>query len=149
MNKILLIGVFLLTSLMAKAQLCHYQFAETISESQNEVTFTIYVFCDSKKELGQAAFLSGIRCVMYDGIPGTKFNKPLLPEGERTKMEKHPAYFEDLYSIRYKDYVKDCMMLSKFKKSGLEKSTLFQVTVKAFELRKDLEKNNIKTKFGI
>ena len=149
MNKTLLMAVFLLITLMSKAQLCHYQFAETIAESQNEVTFTIYVFCDSKKELGQAAFLSGIRCVLYDGIPGTKFNKPLLPEGEHTKMGTSPAYFEDLYSIRYKDYVKDCMMLSKFKKSGLEKSTLFQVTIKAFELRKDLEKNNIKTKFGI
>lgn len=150
MNRKLLIAiVFVLTSLVANAQLCYYKYAETISENQGEITFNVYVFCDSEKDLSASAYLSGIRCVMFNGIPGTKFNKPLLPEGEMTLRQKNPMFFDDLYNIRYQDFVKECVMLSKFKKSGLEKSTLFQVTIRAFDLRKDLEMNKIKEGFGI
>lgn len=149
MRRILITLVLAFFALVGKAQVVPYQLAEKVSESQSEVTFKVYVFCDAKKQLDQAAFLAGIRCVMFDGIPGTKFSKPLLNEGERTLIDQHPAYFDELYGWRYADYIKECVMLSKFKKSGVGKSTLFEVTVKAFELRKDLEKNNIKTKFGI
>ena len=149
MRKLFLIVFLALAAVVSKAQVVPYQLAETVSESQSEVTFKVYVFCDSKKDLDQAAFLAGIRCVMFEGLPGTKFNKPLLNEGERTLIDKHPAYFDELYGWRYSAFVKDCVILSEFKKSGLGKSTLFEITVKVFELRKDLEKNNIKTKFGI
>lgn len=149
MKRILITIVLAFFAIVGKAQVVPYQLGETVSEDQSEVTFTVYVFCDSKKELDQAAYLAGIRCVMFEGIPGTKFSKPLLNEGERTLIDKHPAYFDELYGWRYADYVKSCVILSKFKKSGVGKSTIFEVTVKAFELRKDLEKNNIKTKFGI
>lgn len=149
MRRILITLALAFFALVGKAQVVPYQLAEKVSENQSEVTFRVYVFCDAKKQLDQAAFLAGIRCVMFDGIPGTKFSKPLLNEGERTLIDQHPAYFDELYGWRYADYIKECVMLSKFKKSGVGKSTLFEVTVKAFELRKDLEKNNIKTKFGI
>lgn len=149
MRRILITLALAFFALVGKAQVVPYQLAEKVSEGQSEVTFKVYVFCDAKKQLDQAAFLAGIRCVMFDGIPGTKFSKPLLNEGERTLIDQHPAYFDELYGWRYADYIKECVMLSKFKKSGVGKSTLFEVTVKAFELRKDLEKNNIKTKFGI
>lgn len=126
-----------------------YQLSETISESQSEVTFKVYVFCSDKEEIKEAACLAGIRCVMFEGIPKTKFNKPLLNEGEQTLISKNRAYFNDLYIERFNDYVKKCTMISKFKKSDIKKSTLFEVTIKVIELRKDLERNNIKTKFGI
>ena len=149
MRRILITLTLAFFALVGKAQVVPYQLAETVSESQSEVTFKVYVFCDAKKELNHAAFLAGMQCVMFDGIPGTKFSKPLINEGERTLIDKHPKYFDELYAWRYAEYIKECIMLSKFKKSGVGKSTLFEVTVKAFELRKDLEKNNIKTKFGI
>ncbi len=134
---------------IGEGQVVPYQLGKTVSEGQSEVTFNVYVFCDSKKELNHAAYVAGIRCVMFEGIPGTRFSKPLLNEGEGTLIDKHPTYFEELYGWRYADYVKDCVLLSKFNKSGVGKSTLFEITVKAFELRKDLEKNKIKTKLGI
>lgn len=149
MKKYLILCFLLLLSIYGKAQVVPYKYFETVSESQSEVTFKVLVFCDTKKDLDQAACLAGIRCVMFDGIPETRFNKPLLSEGEQTLMDKHPLYFDGLYGSSYTDYIKNCVMLSKFKKSGIGKSTLFEVTVKVFELRKDLEKNNIKTKFGI
>lgn len=148
-NPILIICILLLFPILGKAQMVEYRYAETVSEIQGDVTFRLFVFCDSKKMLDSTACLAGVRCVMFNGIPGTKFSKPLLNDGEKTLMSKFPGYFKDLYGTRYADYVKDCVMLSKFKKSGQGKSTLFEITVKAFDLRKDLEKNHIKTTFGI
>ena len=149
MRKFLIIVALACVTIIGKAQVVPYKLAEKVSESQSEVTFKVYVFCETKKELDQAAFLAGIRCIMFDGIPGTKFSRPLLNEGEQTLIDKFPSYFDEFYGRRYADYIKGCVMLSKFKKAGVGKSTLFEVTVKAFELRKDLEKNNIKAKFGI
>ena len=145
--------IFLILALFANIGIAQnvfpYQLSETISENQSEITFKVYVFCNDKKVIKQAASIAGIRCVMFDGIPGTKFSKPLLSEGEQTLINKNSSYFNDLYSNRFNDYVKKCNMTSKFKKADIKKSTQFEVTIKVIELRKDLEKNNIKTKFGI
>ena len=140
---------FALFAFTGKAQDVSYQLAEVISEGKNDVTFNVHVFCNSKKELQHVAYVAGIKCVMFNGIPDTKFNRPLLNEGEKSLIEKYPTYFENLYNERFDDYVKECNMMSKFKKSGVGKGTLFQITVRVFDLRKDLEKNNIKKSFGI
>ena len=149
MKKICFLLLTLVYTLACNAQITSYQFAEKISENQSEVTFKVYVFCNTKKNIEQAACLAGIRCVMFDGIPDTKFKQSLLNEGEQSSIEKNTVYFNDLYNRRYTDYVKKCVMLSKFKKADIKKATLFEVTIKVFELRKNLEKNKIKTKFGI
>lgn len=64
-------------------------------------------------------------------------------------MQEYPGYFDDLYYNRWTDFIKEYKMMTKFKKSGDKKSTIYEVTVKASMLRKDLEKNNIKRKLGI
>lgn len=149
MKKIFL-SLFLLTiSIVSNAQLWHYQHIKTVAETSEDVTFQLLVYCDSKKELNYAAYLAGIRCVMFDGIPESRFNKPLLSEGEITSTENNHIYFDDLYGKRYTDYIKNCMMLSKFKKSGYGQSTLFEITVRVSMLRKDLEKHSVRTKFGL
>ncbi|MBQ3659938.1 MAG: hypothetical protein II963_07280 [Bacteroidales bacterium] len=149
MKRFILLFVFCLITIVGKAQLVPYRLAEACSDNQGEVTFRLYIFCDSKKQIDHASQLAAIRCVLFEGIPGTKFNKALINEGEATTVSNHQAYFNDLYEWRYADYIQDFSMLSKFKRSGVGKSTLYEVTVKAIELRKDLENNNIKTRFGI
>lgn len=149
MKKVLLLLFTLCITLAAKSQIYSYTFVETLSSSSEEVTFTYKVFCPQKKSIDQAGYLAGLRCVIFDGIPGTMFSKPLLSEGEKTSVSKNQSYFDDLYYNRISDFAKDCYMISKFKKSGDNQSTLFQITVKASMLRKDLEKNNIKTRMGI
>ena len=149
MKKLILLCTLALLTLIGKAQNVSYQLADIVSESNGEVTFNLHVFCNSKNELNKSACLAGIRCIMFNGIPKTKFAKPLLNEGEKSLIENHPGYFSNLYNDRFDDYVKECIMLSKYKKSGVGKGTLFQVTVRVFDLRKDLEKNNIKKTFGI
>ena len=86
---------------------------------------------------------------MFEGIEGSAFSKPLLPQGERVCMQEHPAYFSNLFNTTYADFVTNCTMKSKFKKAGDDKSTLFEVEVKVIQLRRDLEKNKIKTKIAL
>lgn len=135
--------------LLASAQLSGYLYEETTASTQEDVTFTLRVFCNDKKAIDQQANLAAIRCVIFNGVPGTRFSKPLLTEGEATVMQEYPGYFDDLYYNRWTDFVKEYKMMTKFKKSGDKKSTIYEVTVKASMLRKDLEKNNIKRKLGI
>ena len=149
MRRYIFVLVLMIMPLLAKAQSCGYLHVETTSSSQEEVTFVLKVFCDNKKTLDYEANIAALRCVMFDGIPDTRFSKPLLSGGEKTEMEKHQDYFENLYDSRWTDFVKSYKMISKFKKSGDKKSTLFEVTVKASLLRKDLEKNRIKNILGI
>lgn len=149
MKRIILTCILVCSVFFCKAQVVQYRFIETISESQSEVTFKINVFCEDKELLDHSAKLSAIRNVIFYGVDGTRFNKPLLDESESSLVGKHKSYFESLYNTHYVDFIKDCSQTSKFKKSGDGKSTTFQVTVKIFELRRHLEKNRIKTKFGI
>lgn len=135
--------------LLVSAQLSGYLYEETIASTQEDVTFTLRVFCNDKKAIDQQANLAAIRCVIFNGVPGTRFSKPLLTEGEATVMQEYPGYFDDLYYNRWTDFVKEYKMMTKLKKSGDKKSTIYEVTVKASMLRKDLEKNNIKRKLGI
>lgn len=149
MRKLILLLFATCITFAAQAQMYSYTFVEKVSSSSEEVTFTYKVFCPEKKVINQAGYLAGLRCVIFNGVPGTMFSKPILSEGETTSISKNQGYFDDLYNNRISDFAKDCYMLSKFKKSGDKQSTLFQITIKASMLRKDLEKNKIKTKMGI
>lgn len=144
----LLLALTLIPTL-ANAQSCHYQYLETISSNSEDVTFKLKVFCETKKDVENAARLAALRCVIFEGIPDTRFKTALIPEGEATSIANHKDYYNSLYSRRYDDFIKDSTMISKFKKSGDRKSTIFEVTVHASRIRKDLEKNNIKTKLGL
>lgn len=144
------ICIFLICcSFFVSAQSCRYEYVETTAVSSSVITFQINVFCTDKKNLDKEALLAAVRCVMFDGIPKTQYSKALVPDGERTSMQRHQEYYESLYSTRYSDFVQNVHQLSRFKQSGAGKATLFEVTVKAYNLRKDLESNNIKIKFGL
>lgn len=148
--KRLILSIFTMAfPILASAQLSGYLYEGTTSSSQEDVTFTLKVFCNDKRIIDQQANLAAIRCVIFNGVPGTRFSKPLLTEGEATMMQEYPGYFDDLYNNRWTDFVKECKMMTKFKKSGDKKSTIYEVTVKASMLRKDLENKNIKRKLGI
>lgn len=111
MRKLLLFIIAILAFFPAKAQLYNYAYVETISSSSEEVTFTYKVFCPDKKIVSQAGYLAGLRCVIFDGIDGTRFSKPLLTEGEATTISKHQSYFDDLYYNRISDFIKECIMI--------------------------------------
>lgn len=107
------------------------------------------VYCKDKKAIVQEAQLSALSVVMFEGCPNTPFSKALLEDGAVTSYQQFPYYFDNLYANRYGDFISDVKYLSKFKKADKQKGTAFEITVKATQLRKDLEKNNIRRRFGL
>ena len=72
-----------------------------------------------------------------------------MEDGEKTSAEKYSQYFENLYNVRYSDFIESCEAISAFKRGDKKKGTEYSVVVKVLNLRKDLEKNGIKRKLGL
>ena len=118
-------------------------------ESASVVKLQIKTFSKNKKNVDADAQRAAIRTILFDGIPETQYRKPMLNDGEKTLTEQHPTYFNKLFNDRFTDFIIEYSMLSKFKKADKDRSTLYEVRVKILQLRKDLEKNNIKKQIGI
>ncbi len=127
----------------------NYKVVDVVSVNSSKVCFDLKIYSKSKKTINQDAALAAVKAVMFEGIDGSAFSKPLLPQGEQVCMQEHPTYFTNLFNITYADFVSNCTMKSKFKKADDDKSTLFEVEVKVIQLRRDLEKNKIKTKIAL
>lgn len=127
----------------------NYKVVDVVSTNSSKVCFDLKVYGKSKKTINQDAALAAVKAVMFEGIEGSVFSKPLLPQGEQVCMQEHPAYFTNLFNTTYVDFVTNCTMKSKFKKADNDKSTLFEVEVKVIQLRRDLEKNKIRTKIAL
>lgn len=135
-------------SLMAYAQ-NNYRVIDVVSANSSKICFNVKVYGNSKQTIYQDAAVAAIKAVMFEGIEGSLFSKPLLPQGERVCKQENPAYFTNLFNTTYADFVTNCTMKSKFKKADDDKSTLFEVEVKVIQLRRDLEKNKIRTKIAL
>ena len=117
--------------------------------SSSVIKLTLMVYGKSKNTIDADAQYAAIRTMLFDGCPNTAYNKPLLDIGEATAFRQYSNYFESLCSDRLNDFISNCLAISKFKKGDKKKGTLYEVQVKVLLLRKDLEKNRIKTKIGI
>ena len=142
----------LLTPIILRAQenqVPKYVVVHSELESASVVKLQIKTFSKDKNTVDADAQRAAIRTILFDGIPETQYRKPMLNDGEKTLTEQHPTYFYKLFNDRYTDFIIDYSMLSKFKKADKDKSTLYEVRVKILQLRKDLEKNNIRKQIGI
>lgn len=127
----------------------NYTFIEAKVISPSSVEITLKTFADKKKTVDIEAKCAALRIVMFDGIEGTIYNKPLLNQGTST-IHDNPSYFEELFNYRLSDFIKSAKMLSGFKKAEKgEKSTIYNVEVNYIQLKKDLEKNKIKKQLGL
>ena len=145
---LLLLAVFML-SMSAYAQTVTYQMIKSESVSSSVVKLTLMVYGKSKKTIDIDAQYAAIRTVLFDGCPNTAYSKPLLDMGETTAFKQYPNYFESLNYDSLSDFISGCSAVSKFKGGDNNKGSLYEVQVKVLLLRKDLEKNGIKTKMGI
>lgn len=146
--RIISILIVAITSITTFAQ-NNYKVVGVVSANASKISFNIKVYGKSKKTINQEAAISAAKVALFDGIEGTNFSKPLLPQGEKVSMQEHPAYFTSLFNDTYADFITTCTMKSKFKKADGDKATLFEVEVKVIQLRRDLEKNKIRTKIAL
>lgn len=131
------------------AQTASYTLVGAEIKSPSSVLITLKTFCEKKKTVDLEAKCAALRIIMFDGLDGTIYNKPLLAQGT-IALSESAAYFDDLFFNRLSDVVKSIKMESDFKKAeNGEKSTLYTVVVNYIQLKKDLEKNKIKNQLGI
>lgn len=114
----------------------------------NVVLLVVNVESSNKNMIERDAKYAALKIIMFDGLPETKYSKPLLPEGEIHTIADHPDYFDKLYNTYSSDFIKGIRQLTKYKK-GPGKSTQFEIVVDVIKLRRDLEKNKIMKKFGL
>ena len=91
---------------------------------------------------------AALKVILFDGIPNTKYSRPLMKEGYQSVYAQHPSYFQLLYNTNASDYVSNFESLSKFKKSD-NKTTKIKVTVKPLWFRRNLENNGILKRMGL
>ena len=131
------------------AQNCAYRIVSyEIGNDKNTAVVKLDIEVKNKKLLEQESTNTVLGIIMFEGLPGTKFSKPLLSEGANTMQSEFPEYFNSLYNERGKDFVTNFKMLSDFKK-GPNKMTQIEITVKVMQLRKNLEKNKLIKHIGL
>lgn len=131
----------------ASSQNLNYIFVEGKVKSPSSVTITLKTYASKKKEVSKEANCAALKIIMFDGVEGTIFHKPLLNQGV-SALHENEAFFNNLFNERLSDYIKQSNMLSDFKKAE-GKSTLFSVEVNYIQLKKDLEKNQISKHLGL
>lgn len=131
------------------SQTVNYKVINTEMYSSANVTLKLIVYGKSKKTIDHDAQCAALKVVLFSGCPNTTFTKALMEDGEKTSAEKYSQYFENLYNVRYSDFIESCEAISAFKRGDKKKGTEYSVVVKVLNLRKDLEKNGIKRKLGL
>ena len=150
MNKLIVLSfVVLLSSLNAFCQNSNYLFVEGNVKSPSSVTVILKTFAAKKKDVEKEAKCAALKIVMFDGVEGTIYNRPLLSQGVAA-LHDNEYFFDTLFNSNLSDYIKQAKMLSDFKKAEKdEKSTLYSVEVNYIQLKKDLEKNKIRKQLGL
>jgi len=147
--KILILSLLIAIPLPLNAQTADFRITKAETTSNSNAILEIVVYCKDKKKLDKEAKVAALRAVMFNGCPGTPYNKALLENGEQTCYQESPSYFENLWSERYADFIVSAVPISKFKKADKQKGTSYKIEVRVMQLRKDLEKNKIKKRFGL
>jgi hypothetical protein len=144
-----LIVATMLASASLFAQQANYWMLKSERVSSTNVRLSLIVYGKQKKNILKEAQCAALRIVLFDGCPETQFSKALMDDGEQTVLQKYPSYFENLYNNRYSDFISNYVANSAFKKADKNKGTEYIVEVKVLNLRKDLEKNDIRKKIGL
>ncbi|MCH5308865.1 MAG: hypothetical protein J1E58_03310 [Prevotella sp.] len=138
-----------LFSICIHAQTANYSFVSAEIKSPSSVQVTLKTFADKRKSADMEAKCAALRIIMFDGIKGTIYNRPLLNQGT-IALHENSEYFDNLFNNRLSDVIRMATMKSDFKKAEKgEKSTLYTIDVNYIQLKKDLEKNKIKTQLGL
>lgn len=149
MKRFLLLSLLLCSVCSLFSQTTSYTLLGAEVKSPSSVLITLKTFGEKKKTVDLEAKCAAIRIIMFDGLDGTIYNKPLLNQGTMA-LHENEEYFDNLFNNRISDVVRSATMKSDFKKAEKgEKSTLFLVDVNYIQLKKDLEKNKIKKQLGI
>ena len=114
-----------------------------IASSEGTETLKVYSYAKTEKEGIEQGKLNAIRAIIFKGIPGADFQKPLV--AEVGAEEKYKSYFSEFLKPGGK-YLKFIALSSNsievFKSDEMQKVGV-TVTIQKDNLRKELEAANI------
>ena len=114
-----------------------------IASSEGTETLKVYSYAKTEKEGLEQGKLNAIRAIIFKGIPGADFQKPLV--AEVGAEEKYKSYFNEFLKPGGK-YLKFIALSSNsievFKSDEMQKVGV-TVTIQKDNLRKELEAANI------
>lgn len=148
-RRFLLLSLLSFSSLKCVSQNSNYVYVEGNVKSPSSITIILRTFAAKKKEVEKEAKCAALRIIMFDGVEGTIYYRPLLRQGVAA-LHENENYFDTLFNTKLSDYVKQTNKLSDFKKAEKDgKSTLYSVEVNYIQLKKDLENNRISKQLGL
>lgn len=126
--------------------------AETalVASSRTEVTLRVTLHSIKKKNLIPLATKEAIDRLLFRGVEGTPFDKPLCGYDESSIVEGNKEYFKNLYESRAASFVNVVVSpASGQKDSSGQKAYIADVKINAKALREDLVAHKIIRKFGL
>lgn len=120
------------------------------SSTQTTVTFRVEGFAKNAKKAVIDAETKAVQTVLYSGVPGTAFSRPLIEGGKAEAEKRHEDFFKQFYKSDYKDFVEAGETVKTFSKDKEKRKVMtLDVTVRVAALRNYLENNKIIRKFGL
>lgn len=121
-----------------------------LSADDNLVTVRVTLYDIKKKEFQKATTDEALRTVLFRGLPGTSFSRPLVGYDENTIINENRVYFDELFSGRTMTFTHGFIPQIAGKKDATgKKAWTADITVNMKALRGDLEHNKIIRKFGL
>ena len=94
------------------------------------------------------AVLAGFDALMFQGIPQTSFNKPLI-DNKVEFLKNHKTFFEqNINPTLLVKYVSSINTITKFSKSKSGSFGVYEITINVASFKSFLESNGVLRKFG-
>lgn len=120
-----------------------------ISETKDEITVRILVYARNEKNAVIEAKLYAINSLLFRGISGSSYSRPIIGTDEERIVNEHLDYFDSFYNSRYLSFITSAIPKSKLVKDETKrKCMVFDVSIKKLTLKRDLEDSGVIRKFG-
>lgn len=146
MKRIVLSIIFTIFCIYTNAQ---YNCVVTSSDRES-VTFRVVGYGSNIKKATTDAEISAIKTICFIGAVGTTYSIPMIPVSENIAVADNSAFFKSFYSELYRNFIESSFAISKFgKDASKRKCQTFKVKIRAEQLRRYLEQNNVIRRFGL
>ncbi len=121
-----------------------------IDTNGDTMTFRVVGYGKNAKIAAQNAEVKVIKALMFEGVPNTQQQIPMVPETESSAMDKFGKELNKFFESGYQSEITRSIIVRKFGKDiNKEKSITLEVTVNIRALRNKLERIGVIRKFGL
>lgn len=129
----------------------HAQYQVNCIDTNGEtMTFRVVGYGKNAKAASRNAELNVIKTLMFEGVPNTRQNIPMVPETESEAMSKYAKELSPFFDGQYQSEITRSVIVRKFGKDiNKQKSITLDITVNIRALRNKLEGIGVIRKFGL